>query len=350
MRTISLLLFSMLVCSVSLRSQTNKLYDDTRVSSMYLLLNPDSLQVMINDKVNDRYMAADFIFDDGNTRDTVPTVGLRLRGNTSLHAQKKSFKISFNEYVPGRRYEGVKKVNLRGSHNDPSCIGEKIWFEIAESAGDPERRASFVRLYINDEYRGLYTNLEEVDKEWLERAYADADSGNLYKCTWPADLQYLGPQQSAYTSILNNPAERAYDLVTNDATNYYAGFINMVRILNLPTTTPAYRDTLEKVLDVESVLRGFALNIATGHWDDYFYNKNNYYLYEHPVTGRFSFFSFDTDNTMGIDWLSRDWSTRNALSWQKGDPPRPLATQLMDIPAYKQRFVDILDSITLYIT
>jgi CotH kinase protein/Secretion system C-terminal sorting domain len=329
--------------------QSTKLYDDTRVHSIYMTLPADSLQLMIDETIHDRYMRAQFVFDDGVVRDTLPDVGLRLRGNTSLAAQKKSFKVSFNEYVPGRKYQGVKKLNLRGSHNDPSLIREKLWFTIAERAGDPERRASFVRLYINGAYRGAYTNLEEVDKEWLERAY-QVDTGNLYKCTWPADLAYLGPLQGSYTSIMNTPTDRAYDLVTNEAQNDYTDLVKLMRILNRPVTVAWATDSIASVLNVESALRGFAINVATGHWDDYFYNKNNYYLYHNPSTGFFEFFSFDADNTMGVDWLNRDWSTRNALTWHKGDQPRPLATQLLAVPAFKQRYVDILDSITCFIT
>lgn len=324
------------------------LYDQTAVHSVYLQLPPDSLQVMLDQIVHERYMPAQFVYVAGNQRDTIAQVGLRLRGNTSLAAQKKSFKVSFNAFAPDQTYQGVKKLNLRGSHNDPSLIREKLWFDLAHRAGDPLRRTSFVRLYINGMYRGLYTNLEEVDKTWLKANFPDND-GNLYKCTWPADLDYHGPLQSTYTNILNSPTERAYDLATNEVANDYSDLIALMRILDYPVTSSGH-DSIERVLDIESVLRGYALSIATGHWDDYFYNKNNYYLYRNPTDQRFTFFHFDTDNTMGVDWLNEDWTTREAFLWQRQDQPRPLATQLMKVPAYQQRWAVILDSITRHIT
>ncbi len=329
-------------------SQSVALYDDTKVASIYLELPPDSLSYLINSVVHDRYLDARFIFDDGQFRDTVEVVGLRLRGNTSLGAQKKSFKISFNEFVAGRKYQGVKKLNLRGQHNDPTMVREKLFYEVWEKAGMPERRAAFVRLYINQEYRGLYTNIEEIDKTWLGSVYDD-DEGNLYKCTWPADLVYLGPDQELYKAIFNNPEERAYDLKTNETADDYARLVALITALDQPVNAN-FPSQIGQILNVESVLKSFAIDVATGNWDDYFYNKNNYYLYDNPSTGKFEFVTFDTDNTFGVDWLGKDWAKRNCLAWLASNQPRPLASKLLAVPAFKTQFVHYLDSLTRFIT
>ena len=82
----------------------------------------------------------------------------------------------------------------------------------------------------------------------------------------------------------------------------------------------------------------------------YFYNKNNYYLYDNPETGRFDYFTFDTDNTFGVDWLNKDWAVRNCLAWQKTGESRPLATKLLAVPAYRDQFIRYLDTLTRSIT
>ena len=97
----------------------------------------DSLDEMFENLENDYYYHTRFIFDDGQLRDTLENVGLRLRGNTSLSAQKKSFKVSFNEYEPGREYQGVRKLNLRGSHNDPTMVREKLFYEVWKNTIQP---------------------------------------------------------------------------------------------------------------------------------------------------------------------------------------------------------------------
>ena len=105
------------------------LFDETRVSSVYIEIPADSLQVIMTDVYSDHYYKALFIYDYGSGRDTIRNVGFRLRGNTSRVSKKKSFKISFNEYVSGRRYQGVKKINLNGQHNDPTMIREKLFYD-----------------------------------------------------------------------------------------------------------------------------------------------------------------------------------------------------------------------------
>lgn len=328
--------------------QSTALFDDSRVSEIFISIPQDSLAYMISNQINNRYLKADFIFDDGIYTETFPEAGIRLRGNTSLSAQKKSFKISFNTFDPDLKYQEVRKINLRGSHNDPTMVREKLFFKVWEKANMPMRRTNFIKFYINGTYYGLYTNVEEVDKIWLKRVFENND-GNLYKCTWPADLAYINDNQQSYKTIMNNPESRAYDLVTNESDDDYSRLVLLIKTLNLPVDA-AYPSKISAMLNVESVLKSFAIDIATGNWDDYFYNKNNYYLYDNPLTGKFEYFTFDTDNTFGVDWVNRDWATRNCLSWQKGNEPRPLATKLLAVPAYKDQFIRYLDTITRQIT
>jgi spore coat protein H len=347
MKKRALYIFLLHCLAAPLFSQSTSLFDDTRVSAIYIQLPADSLDKMIGELVNDYYLPAQFVFDDGLVRDTVNNIGLRLRGNTSLLAQKKSFKISFNEFESGRKYQGVRKLNLRGSHNDPTMIREKLFYDVWAKAGMPVRRVAFVKLYLNGIYRGLYSNAEEIDKEWLDDVYGDND-GNLYKCTWPADLVYKGPGQQPYKAILNNPETRAYDLTTNETEDDYTRLVELITALNQPVDA-AFAGNIEQILNVSSVLKAFAIDVATGNWDDYFYNKNNYYLYDNPATGRFEFFTFDTDNTFGIDWLGVDWTKRHCLAWQHSSEPRPLAAKLLAVPAFQDQYIRYLDTITRFI-
>ena len=50
-----------------------------------------------------------------------------------------------------------------------------------------------------------------------------------------------------------------------------------------------------------------------------------------------------------MDWLNKDWTTRDALSWQKTGEARPLA-KLLEVPEFKALYVHYLDSITRFIT
>jgi len=320
-------------------------FDDSRVSSVYIEIDPDSLELIMSDVLSDHYFKAVFVFDYGEGRDTISEAGFRLRGNTSRFSQKKSFKISFNEYVPGRRYQGVKKLNLNGQHNDPTMIREKLFYDSWKKAGMAERRTSFVKLFINQDYYGLYTNLEEFDKDWLQRVY-DENDGNLYKCTYPADLVYLGNNQQLYKNIESGSATggRAYDLQTNETVDDYSDLVDLITILNrVPDTT--FARLIADEINVDSFLKAFAIDVASGNWDDYMYNKNNYFLYHRTDTDKFEFISYDTDNTFGVDWVNRDWATRNCLDWYTHSQPRPLASKILAVPSFMEKYKRYLDTI-----
>ncbi len=338
------LCFTVIVFS-SLYSQ-NTLFDNSRVSSVYIMIPADSLDKIMTNVLSDYYYHALFIYDYGAGRDTVQNIGFRLRGNTSRFSKKKSFKISFNEYAAGRKYQGVKKINLNGQHNDPTLIREKLFYDTWEKAGMVERRTSFVKLYINLAYYGLYTNLEEFDKDWLQRVYNE-NSGNLYKCTSPADLVYHGSTQQVYKNIQSGSVTggRAYDLQTNETADNYSDLVDLITTLNLPADT-AFARLISKKIDIDSFLKVFAIDVATGNWDDYMYNKNNFYLYHRAVDDKFEFVAYDTDNTFGVDWVNKDWATRNCFNWFNTNEPRPLASKILGIPGFMAKYHRYLDTIT----
>ena len=324
----------------------NTLFDESRVSSVYIEIHPDSLAVIMTDVLSEHYFKAKFIYNYGTGSDTLQDVGFRLRGNTSRYSKKKSFKISFNEYATGRKYQGVKKINLNGQHNDPTMVREKLFYDSWKKAGLPERRTSFVCVYINHTYYGLYTNLEEFDKDWLQKVYGEND-GNLYKCTFPADLVYKGANQQTYKNIVSNSSTggRAYDLQTNETADNYADLVDLITILNLPADS-VFVARISQKLNVDGFLKVFALDVATGNWDDYMYNKNNFFLYHRADTDKFEFIAYDADNTFGIDWVNLDWTTRNCLAWYNEKESRPLASKILSVPVFKAKYKFYLDSIT----
>ncbi len=348
MKSLLLLVFLITFSFKGLFSQTT-LFDASRISDVYVELPADSLTWMMANVLSDHYIQAMFVYDYGTGRDTIQNIGFRLRGNTSRASKKKSFKISFNEYVSGRRYQDVKKINLNGQHNDPTLIREKLFYDSWYKAGLPERRTSFVRLYINHSYYGLYTNLEEFDKDWLQKVFGEK-SGNLYKCTWPADLVYKGTDQQSYKNINSGSVTggRAYDLQTNEVADDYSGLVDLITLLN-QTPDAAFAAMIAQKINIDGLLKAFALDVASGNWDDYMYNKNNYFLYQRSDNGKFEFITYDTDNTFGVDWVNRDWATRNCLDWLQAGQSRPLADKILAVPEFNAKYQRYLDTIARFI-
>ena len=300
-------------------------YDDTMVNSIYITIDPDSLEEMFDNLENEYEYAVQFIYDSPVLKDTLENVGFRLRGNTSLFSAKKSFKISFNTYESGRKFEGAKKLNLIGNHNDPTMSREKIYFDIYNSLDLPERRVSFAKIYINNFYYGLYSLTEEYDDVFLRNRYGD-DSGNLYKCVYGSNFEYNGEGQAAYSS---------YELLNNESANDKSDLINLTNVLeNTPIADLPCE--LEKIFNVDQFLKIYALDISTGHWDNYGANQNNFYLYHNNFTGQLEFLSYDCDNVLGVDWFGIDWTERDVYEWNFDD--RPMVEKLMQIDEYRNRF------------
>lgn len=319
------------------------IYKDDVIARIDITIPPDSLAVILapgNEK-SEYHFHATFLFDNGTIRDTFDNIGFQLRGNTSRYAKKKSFQVSLNTYAPGRKWYGVEKLNLNGEHNDPSVSRSKICWDLLRSIGVPAPRSSHAELYINDDYFGLYANIEHIDEEFVKTRFSNND-GNLYKCLWPADLDYLGDDPDLYK--LTNGDRRVYELKTNEEKDDYTDLAHFIDVLN---NTPAdeLRCELEAVFNINSFLLSMAFDILSGNWDGPLYNKNNFYLYHNLETGLFEFIPYDLDNTFGIDWLSINWAERNLYSWGHPGEPRPLYWNVLQVPEYKDRLSFYLNQI-----
>ena len=339
-KTLLILLFtgvSFLLQAQAVFPENGPLYVDTVVPRIDIFVNPDTLDWLYEEEnleSNIEFHAA-FVFDNGTVRDSINPVGFRLRGNTSRYAQKKSFKVSFNTFTPGGKYYGVEKLNLNGEHNDPSIIRSKVCWDILRKWEIPAPRANHVRVYINNNYYGLYINVEHIDEEFVKSRFGKND-GNLFKCLWPADLDYLGSNPELYK--LENGSRRVYQLKTNKEADDYADLASFIDILN-NTPDDELVCKLGSFFNVYDYLKVIAADILTGNWDGPIYNMNNFYLYHNTSSGKFEYIPYDLDNTLGIDWIGRDWANRNIYDWARhGDYVRPIYTRLINNPEFREQY------------
>ena len=300
--------------------------------------HPDTLAAILapENQQSDVEYRATFTWTDADGDDVVEEVGFRLRGNTSRQAAKKSFKVSFNTYRAGREWRGLDKLNLNGEHNDPTILRSTLAWDLARRMRVPGARAHPVRLVVNGAFFGIYANVEHIDDEFLGAHFRNAN-GTLYKCLFPADLDDLGSDPQTYRDLA--PFGRPVYELKEGAGDH----VDLARFIGLLNRTPAasFPDVIERELDVNGYLRALALDILTGNWDGYAYNQNNYYLYVDPEIGQVRYIPYDLDNTLGIDFLDRDWGTRGVYDWPRGatsgEPPRPLAKRLLQVPDYRDR-------------
>lgn len=276
---------------------------------------------------------ADFIFNNGNIVDTVTNVGFRLRGNTSRMAQKKSFKVSFNTFEAGKKFFDLEKLNLNGEHNDPSITRSILCWNLLRKIGIPAPRANHVELYINGNYYGLYVNVEHIDENFIEKRFGNND-GNLYKCYYGVDFNYISDDGNAYK--FEDNGRRTYELKTNEAMDDYSDLAAFIAVLN---NTPLIDlpCELEAVFNVDAYLKVIAFDVLTANWDGPIWNKNNCYIYKNTATGKFEYIPYDLDNTFGVSWFSWvDWGTHDIYQWSQSN--RPIYERILAVPEYQGRF------------
>ncbi len=309
------------------------------IATLEVTMDADSLYAMLFGDVD--YAASNpfpsSIHYISSVIDTViDTTAIRLRGNTSLAAPKKSFKIDLNAFIPGQKFADLEKLNLNANQNDPSILRAALSWNILRRMGLAGSRTSLVKLMLNGQYMGLYVNTEHMDEEFVEEYY-DRDGGNFYKCLWPATLDYISEEPDDYKFEVNG--RRAYELKTNTDEDDYTDIATFISVLN-NAAEGDFPCAIEEEFNVADFLKVMALDVVSANWDGYAGNKNNFYLYHNPQTGLFEYIAYDLDNTWGIDWLNLDWADRDPYLWST--EYRPLYDRLMDVPEYRNWYTHYL--------
>ena len=328
-------ILSLIFLSFLLGDESWKVYDDSEMAIIEITVDPEDLIWIYEHIDSDSFHLATIHFQNGYIDEIIDSVGFRLRGNTSRNAQKKSFKLDFNHFISGRDFYDVEKINLNGEHNDPSIVRSKLCWDFYQEIGVPSTRASHTKVFINGEYYGLYISVEHIDDTFLKRNYED-DSGNLWKCIWPADLTYRGDNPEDYYPYYDDT--RPYELKTNKEEYDYSKLARLIRIIN------QVPDSLELVLSIKETLQYFAVNILTGSWDDYRFLRNNFYLYHNPSDDLIHWIPYDYDNSFSVDWFDIDWSSINPYDYAVIDGDgRPLTDYLFSHVRYKNLFTHFLE-------
>ncbi len=327
------------------------LFTDDELTQITVTMDQSDLQTMLADPFDNTYYLCSVHIVNSQTDTIITDVAIRPRGNTARGSTKKSWKLKFNEFVPGREVFGLEKLNINGHQNDPSVIRGKLAWDVFNSFGVPSPRASMVHFSINDGslVDDVFVNVEQIDDEFLA-AWFGNDTGNLYQCTYKgtrADLRYVLPgDASAYASL----GSLTYELENDSGMNQHADLAGFISFIEFASDTE-FADQINDRFHVDTFLRSMAVDCVNGQWDGIWYGANNYFLYVNPDTGVVEYIPYDLDNTYGIDFFSTNWAARPAetfgnggFGWDFSSPfgngaEPPLLRRIFNIPAYKNQYL-----------
>lgn len=275
-----LLLFAILFCGLALPAQD--LYDLEKIVEIKIhFSDPDWERKLhtLKEAGEDERLIGDVWVNGQKYSDA----GIRYKGNSSYFNVRKAglkklpFNIKVNFTQRGQKLPGgYSTLKLSNGFRDPSFLREVLAYEVAAQYM-PAPVANFAKVWLNEEYLGLYNLTQSVDDDLLERFFGH-DEGILFKCdpTWngvklgncpesdKASLQYIGADTICYRN--------SYELKSKGGG--WPALVDFTRVLNQQP------ERLEEVLNIDETLWMLAFDNVTVNLDSYIGRLcHNYYLY-----------------------------------------------------------------------
>lgn len=230
--------------------------------------------------------------------ETMPNGKMTLRGNISKLEQR-SYKIKL--YSRGGQWRGMTTLNLNKHLNDLSRVKNKFGYDCIEKLPDMAGfRTQFVHLYVKDTSKsnpdnefidyGLYTNVEQPNKDYLKSHFGNAD-GQMYKAE---NFDF-----SENPSLMKNVNEEGYDQ------NKFNQFLSVMtgndneKLINTIKSVNDYSQDIDEIVkkqfNRDNILTYTAFNILLGNSG---YATENYIIYSPKDSKTWYFIPWDLDNIL----------------------------------------------------
>jgi spore coat protein CotH len=255
---------------------------------------------------------------------TVTNVGIRSRGTGSRSGTKPAIRVDFSHYASGRTFLGLNAIDLNNGWQDPSNVREMLTMKFYRAMGLSSPRMAPAALYINNEYFGLYSVVEEIDEAFLARVLGES-SGYLfeYKWTYPYHFEYLGTDLTAYRTLYE-PRTHVYE---SDGALYSPVEVMTRTITDAPDEN--FAAAVSERLDLLTFVRLAAAQAViaesdglTGNWgvnNNYLYRFNGRALHQYlPWDASSSFHALDYPLHAGHDesvLMSRAMKVPEQRAW-----------------------------------
>ncbi|WP_342551977.1 CotH kinase family protein [Paenibacillus sp. FSL R7-0652] len=385
-------------------------FDKTEVMSFSIDVDEDAWQKMLDTAAEENYIKANVTIN-GTTIQNVGirakgNSSLRqVAGDDTT--DRYSFKIKFDEYVKGQTWNGLDKMVVNNMISDASYMKEYLSYDIMSYIGVDAPLFAFANINVNGKTWGLYLAVEDIDSGYLDRAkngegeiYKPNNDGNMGAGGMgnpmgnpPAEgdaagmgdflpLEGMEPPSDAGAAIGKDTTDsqpargrgegnrgpggggrmkgdtNGVSLVyTDDKVSSYSGIFDNAktktteedeqRVIEALKNLNA-GSNLEKVVDVDAVLKYFAAHIVVVNMDSYTSNMgHNYYLYEN--NGQLSMLPWDYNMAFGGFMAG---SASDVVNLAIDTPlsgvtmeERPILSKLLEVPEYKAKYHKYLQEI-----
>ena len=323
----------------------SRLFDDSRVHTIDLQV--EDWDGFLEQAGGETYIPCDVVVDG----EKISRAGLRAKGNNSLRLTEEyglhrySLKLEFDHYEDGRNYYGLDKLSLDSSFQDNSYMKSYLVYNMMDFMGVPAPLCSYVWVTVNGEDWGLFLAVEEPEEAFARRNFGSG-YGKLYK----PDYRRLSDENAdvALRYVDENP--ESYDNIFRNA-KFHVSEEDQERLIEALRTLDRGED-LETAVNVDEVLRYFAVQVFVMNWDSYLGRTgHNYFLYEED--GVLSILPWDYNLAFGTYALGMTDPIRDPdvlINYPINTPApgevmqeRPLYHNLMKNDEYFQKYHEYFD-------
>lgn len=225
---------------------------------------------------------------------------ISIRGATSAHQPKKPYKVKLAQDVSLLGLRDDNEWILDAMFVDPLKMRTSINFELygsyanlpyadKEPDGIPYSRSTFVEVFVNGNYEGLYALREPIDRKQLKLKKSD---GLLFKgVMWMSNFINIEPFNNQSDQWLG--FEQKHPSINNWEPLYQ--LIDFVR----SSTKEDFEANVFNKFDRESLI-DYILFLRFLKAEDNI--EKNYYLAKYNTKGKWFFVPWDLDNTLGFNF------------------------------------------------
>jgi spore coat protein CotH len=266
---------------------TAAFFDDSVLHDLKLWINSRDWETLKTNFLSNAYYPADLQW---NTT-TVRNIGIRSRGNGSRSGFKPGLRVDIDRYASTQTFLGLKSFVLRNNTQDPSQMHEWLSMLFFRRMGLPASREAYARLFVNNQYAGLYTIVESVDKSFLTRQFGE-DSGYLFDYDYPADaapyyFEDRGRDAATYVPLPFKPE-------THENNARPEVIADMVQAINA-SSSAVFRSAVAEFIDLGQFIRHVATEVFLAEQDGVIgeWGMNNFFMYRPEFSNQFRLIVWD---------------------------------------------------------
>lgn len=241
-----------------------------------------------------------------------PSLKLAIQkfGNKNMYFNGSSSVSCKNKICDERKahsHNETKILTLNNLNQDKTSVTTCMILYIFEKMGVPAPRCSFANVTVNGVHRGVYTNIEPIQKPFLRRVFGD-DSGDLYEGT---------------LSDLSEGNLLRMEKKTNNKDTVEEAFNTMLETMKIKDDGE-FLTKIKEILDLPEFLRLCMVEAMTNMDDGYSANRNNFYAYFDVYSKKWHFIPWSPDRGLQFDFIgvltqrpetaSNIWYTQTALT------------------------------------